>query len=104
MPDEHTPVSRKLRAHPAGAVVASKSTFSIEFVELSSTFVLASNIFGFPWAARHFWQGSWNVALAAVPFLERCGEARLAAKNFWRVARHFWQGSWNVALAAERFL
>ena len=55
MPDEHTPVSRKLRAHPSAAVVASKSIFSIEFVELSSTFVLASTIFGLPLdATRNF--------------------------------------------------
>ena len=55
VPDEHTPVSRKLRAHPSAAVVASKSIFSIEFVELSSTFVLASTIFGLPLdASRNF--------------------------------------------------
>ena len=46
VPDEHTPVSRELTAPPGGSIVASKSIFSIEFIELSAFFVVASAIFG----------------------------------------------------------
>ena len=46
MPDEHTPVSRELTAPPGAAIVASKSIFSIEFIELSAFFAVALAIFG----------------------------------------------------------
>ena len=79
MPDEHTPVSRKLRAHPCAAVVASKSIFSIEFVELSSTFVLASTIFGLALdASRNFMQKSLEFIELSHP--EKW--ARVAARCF----------------------
>ena len=98
MLDEHTPVSRKLRAHPCAAGAASKSIFSMEFVELSSIFVLASIIFGLRLdASRNFMQKSLEF-IELSHFFEQFRGFRSRPS---RQGLDFWKAEWELEKKRE---
>ncbi len=64
MPDEHHFRFRETTSVPGATIFASKSIFSIEFIELSLIFVVASAIFGLRAEA------SLNFRMKSIEFVE----------------------------------